>query len=418
MNLATILNEIEQIFKIQLNRKQLAFDIEYTTSLPDYLLLDEVRLRQVLLNVVGNAVKFTETGGIRILISSQENETGTIDLQLEIEDSGIGIPEKDIDNIFKSFRQQSGNYRSNHEGTGLGLSISSRLLEIMGGTINVQSTPGRGSTFTISLGGVEISNQQMVEPDIRTGMGDIRFARGKILVVDDVDSNRQLLNELLSMVNLDVLVAENGHEAILIASEFKPDAILMDIRMPVMNGYEAAEQLKSSSNTAAIPIIAITASTSTMDRKKIMERNFSGFVPKPIEIDALFAELKKYYTVASSPELHTRQSPTTGHELPDLTLPGMRENLGAAITILEQDVFNSWLEFRKRQPIQAVKSFATRIRVLGKTHQLDMVETYGKSLEDLVKNFDIARMRTALENFPDLIQSLKQIGGNPDDTIN
>lgn len=411
INIASILGEIEHIFSLQISRKNLAFSTSIQKNFPDYLILDEVRLRQILLNIIGNAVKFTAEGYIKITVEFNEKSNDITDLTIIIEDSGIGISENDINHIFESFKQQEGEARIQYEGTGLGLTISKRLVEMMNGSISVESLLGAGSVFRIAINDVQISTQQLVAFQETAGMLGITFERGKILVVDDVDSNRQFLSELLSMVNLNVLVAENGQEALLIASEFRPDVILMDIRMPVMNGYEATKQLKSNRLTASIPVIAVTASTSTMDRDKILEKDFDGFVPKPIGIDSLFEELSKYLKVIDNGSSGITAKQLINAKQPDLSSPESRARLVEAIQKLESEIMVDWAEFEDKQPINSVKEFAKRIVSLGIEHDIDILNSYGKDLTEFVNNFEIANMRAAIQSFPEMVQSLKSLTG-------
>ncbi|MCP4110965.1 MAG: response regulator [Desulfobacteraceae bacterium] len=234
VNPQIIFNEIEHIFRLKITDKNLQFITEIDKELPTALILDETRLRQILLNLVGNAVKFTEQGHIRLSVKKiyKTGDKSSIDLIISVEDTGIGIPEQDQATIFESFKQQYGHDAKKFGGTGLGLSISKRLTEIMNGRISVRSTVGVGSAFEITLRDVNISSAEISA--IACDIENTSFEKAKVLVVDDIESNRDMLNEVLVMVNLEVLTAENGQEAVLLAREYQPDIILMDIRMPVM----------------------------------------------------------------------------------------------------------------------------------------------------------------------------------------
>lgn len=194
-------------------------------------------------------------------------EKSNVDLKIVVKDTGVGIPKEDQKIIFEAFRQQQDHASRAFGGTGLGLSICRRLVEMMNGFIRVKSDRGKGSAFEIYLRDVEVGSCPVPSREDDTfEIENIRFNRAKILVVDDVESNRDLLRELLPRVNLDILTADNGKEAILLAREYRPDLIIMDIIMPVMNGIEATKRLKASQETEDIPVIALTASVKPEDR--------------------------------------------------------------------------------------------------------------------------------------------------------
>ncbi len=292
-----IFNEIKDIFKLNVDRKKLEFIIDIDGNLPSTLLLDETRFRQVLLNLVGNAVKFTANGHIKLSVNQTftTDEQNRIDLMISVEDTGIGILEDEQKNIFAAFQQQSAQSVARFGGTGLGLSISKRLVEMMNGRITVSSKVGQGSTFSIILRDTLVSPEEILFIEKKSfDIKNVSFARGKILVVEDVESNRNMLKELLSRVNLIVMTASNGQEALFLLDEFKPDLILMDIRMPLMNGIEATKQIKSQNKTKDIPIIALSASILASDIPRMLDLGFDAYLPKPVIIQKLISELSKY----------------------------------------------------------------------------------------------------------------------------
>ncbi|MCP4717410.1 MAG: response regulator, partial [Deltaproteobacteria bacterium] len=284
VNPRMIFNEIQQIFHEKLTRKNLAYITDIDESLPTLLTLDETRLRQILLNLVGNAVKFTADGHIK-LSAKQAAKThqpglsartpGQINLVISVEDTGIGIPPQEQARIFQPFTQQSGQSIREYGGTGLGLSICKRLTQMMKGRISVTSQPGKGSCFKLVLENVTVpSAEPVTRPDQSFNLDNISFETARVLVADDVESNRRLLQEMLPRVNLVVLTAENGQEALHIAGEHMPDVIIMDIKMPVMDGYEAAKSLKNRPKTKDIPIIVLSASSTVEQKEKILESGF------------------------------------------------------------------------------------------------------------------------------------------------
>ncbi|MCF8089733.1 MAG: AAA family ATPase, partial [Desulfotignum sp.] len=295
VNLNAIFMEIEQIFDIKIREKNLAFSSTHSQDLPDWLFLDEIRIRQVLLNLVGNAVKFTEEGYVKISAHYAPKDDNSGDLTLSVEDTGIGIRKEEQEKIFDSFEQQSGQDTARYGGTGLGLTITRRLVELMDGTLSVSSTPGRGSRFTVEFKNVKIASSEIQSLETASlTFENIEFSPARVLAVDDIESNRILLKEILSKVGLDAVTAKNGQEALLLAKELRPALILMDIRMPVLSGLDAAEQLKKQTETADIPIIALTASSTKKEKTLAFQKGFDGFLPKPLNFDRLMAELSRH----------------------------------------------------------------------------------------------------------------------------
>ena len=241
-------------------KKTLDFVMDIDPAIPHSLMLDALRLRQVLFNLIGNAVKFTDKGSIRVRArtANQDKIRSKLDLLIDVEDTGIGISEQQKELVFQAFEQSSGQDAKKYGGTGLGLSISQRLVKLMGGEISLQSQQGKGSTFTIKLDLVDVSTIA-IEEDIKKtdSQTQIEFQPSSVLIVDDVTDNRDLLLQNFANTPLKIVEAENGLEAVNLAKQQQFDLILMDIRMPVMNGNQAAEEIKVFSN---VPIVALTAS--------------------------------------------------------------------------------------------------------------------------------------------------------------
>ena len=278
VNLFNIIDEIKQVFSLDIMEKNLYLSIDYSTEIPDLLYLDQVRFRQILFNLVGNAVKFTDEGYIKIFAYTKAKNTNTLDLVVSVLDSGIGIPLEDQQKVFNSFVQQSNQNSIKYGGTGLGLSITKRLIESMNGNIDLISTPEKGSQFDLFIPKVKIvSCEDNAYKKIPLVRKEIRFLPVRVLVVDDIESNRVLLQELLTKHNLHITTASNGQEALSIAKKIKPAIIIMDTRMPVMNGIDAARNFKRNVTTANIPIIALTASSSNEDRIFALKQGFDGF---------------------------------------------------------------------------------------------------------------------------------------------
>lgn len=295
---------IENIAAVTYSRaeaKGLAVNFEKPDTIPPFLLTDETRLRQILLNLLENAIKYTEIGHVTLRIKSinafdpthpQPPEPRVL-LRFEVEDSGIGISSKQFERIFEPFEQVRENVYS-REGTGLGLAISHQLVQVMGGNLRVESQVGRGSLFwfELALPVTELA-EEITRPSGRVIKG-YKGTRRKVLVVDDISSNRDVLVDLLEPVGFEIIEAANGQQAVQWVKETHFDLILMDRWMPVMDGHEAVKQIKSMTERKPVTVIAVSASVSEKDQALSKEMGYDGFLPKPINWHKLAAMIEEY----------------------------------------------------------------------------------------------------------------------------
>jgi len=386
-----IFSELQQIFEIKLAEKGLNFIVDINADLPSALLFDEIRLRQVLLNLIGNAVKFTESGYIKL--SSRKVErgiAGKIDLIISVTDTGIGIPPDQQQIVFESFRQQDGQSTRKYGGTGLGLAITKRLVKIMNGQISINSQVGKGSTFEITLRDVEVSLSKPSPKNTTKNWQNITFNHGTVLIVDDIEYNRNIIKELLH--DLTIFEAENGQQAIIFAEENNPDVILMDIRMPIMDGYETTKNLKNNPKTADIPIIALTASAIEKDGSQ-----FDGYLCKPLNINQLFGELSRYLGyIDNTKDLNESENydkDITNISLLITELEDMQLILQEIIGVIETD---------------AVEKFADQIMALGHNHNSKYLTNYANKLFEFAQSFDIVNTEKTLAKFSSMLENIKQ----------
>ena len=266
VNVTAVFEEIRNIFELRTKEKNLDLFLDIDSALPSWVLLDEVRVRQVLFNLVGNAIKFTHSGHVRLCVEKAYNEVdeSKLDLSISVEDTGVGIKAEEQDRIFEEFAQQSGQSSRTFGGTGLGLSITKRLVHLMGGTIEVESEVGKGTTVKVVLKDLEVAS---VDVDARKtddeDFEEVIFDPATVLIVEDKYLNRALVREFLENTGLTILEAENGLEGVEAAVRNHPDLILMDISMPVMNGREASKSIRENSEIGSTPIIVLTASGSS-----------------------------------------------------------------------------------------------------------------------------------------------------------
>ena len=285
-NLHDLATELTPIFSIKARSKALDFKIDVDEALTYPLLLDEVRLRQIMYNLISNAMKFTHDGFIHVHIKATP-VNAHVNLCITVEDSGIGIPKEQQEDIFSAFTQQKGQRVKEYGGTGLGLAIVKKLVDLMGGTIELTSEVGQGSTFTIKLHNVVVSSQELQE---RKQQKEVIFEPAKILIVDDIELNRTLIYEYLKKMPFTLMQANNGKEALELIEENNFDIVLTDIKMPIMDGYEATHIIKDKHH---IPVVAITASVVETANDEV-NAIFDAFLEKPLSFDTLVQTLSEY----------------------------------------------------------------------------------------------------------------------------
>ncbi|MCP4694400.1 MAG: response regulator [Desulfobacterales bacterium] len=408
VNPRMIITEIEQIFKMKTAGKTLGFIVDIAPDIPPALMLDETRLRQILLNLVGNALKFTERGYIKLSAKRipHKSDSDKIDLVVTVEDTGSGISREDQKRIFDAFKQRSGQDARKYGGAGLGLSICKRLTEMMNGEISVTSEPDQGAVFEILLREVGVSLSEVLELEEEPfDITEISFEKGKVLVVDDVHSNRELIRELLTKVNLGVLTAENGQEAIIMAGEYQPDVILMDIRMPVMDGIEATKLLKRYPETKGIPIVALTASARPRDREELMKSGLSGYLTKPVRLPALFGELSKWLKRADE-----ATPPRDDHEEKDAPAHPSSERIEKFSRLLEitRTEMLPWREkIQGVMKITDLRLFRARIKQLGEEYNAPQFIAFAEKMEEYESSFNVANIEKALAEFPGIVEELE-----------
>ncbi len=294
-----VLHDVVDVLRVRADQAGITLDCSVEGLVPETIQSDGTRLRQILMNLVGNALKFTSQGGVK-LICRMRPQSRTPHLEFLVIDTGIGMTPEQMARIFNPFEQADSSVTRRFGGTGLGLSISKRLAEALGGDIRVQSAPGQGSTFSLAIETGPLSGVPMIDASTATQLlqrtkqaeqkaNDISLRPSRVLIVDDGESNRQLIGLLLRRAGLEVCEAENGVEAIQQVEEGAFDLVLMDMQMPVIDGYTATRRLREQGYS--MPIVALTANAMQGDEEKCKVAGCSHFLTKPIDIDRLFALL-------------------------------------------------------------------------------------------------------------------------------
>lgn len=396
VDLVDILEDIANVFTMTIKGKDLDFKLEVDESIPSVLLLDDARIRQVLFNLVGNAVKFTEKGGIvlRAGLGYQESNNKLIALKIDVEDSGIGIAKTEIDSIFESFKQQEGQSVRKFGGTGLGLTISRRLTELMGGEISVESDIGKGSRFTLSFNNVEVASikESNLVASKTTEVQKADFLGASVLIVDDIIDNRNLLKEIFNDLNIEINEACNGKDAVEQARKVSPDLIIMDIRMPEMDGYQASELIKK--DKPATKIVALTASVMRDDYEKRRRENFLGYLRKPVLRRDLVNELKKHLpfnAIESERDELDLADVASIAKLTKLKLKGEYS-----------DLLNRLI---KSNNISEIGEFAAILETMAEQENDPALGDIAEKLEQAVSSFDIKLIQHLLSNLKELSEA-------------
>jgi CheY-like chemotaxis protein len=333
VDLYSLFAEIQLFFKEQVQDKHLQFIFETANDIPQFVLVDDNKLRRIFINLIGNAIKFTDEGGIAVRIRIDKINERKYKLIVEIQDSGPGISEDELDKLFKHFVQTSTGINKS-SGTGLGLALSRELAILMGGNISVTSEVGKGSVFSFYVE-IEVGKAETVKDTIKKqviGM-DKGLEDYRILVVDDKEENLQVVVKLLQIVGFVTKEAVNGEDAIAKFEEWNPHLILMDMRMPVMDGYEATRLIKSTEKGKQTPIVALTASSFEEERRKTIALGMQGYIRKPFRESELFGTIGNVLGINYIYEDETLV-PSEKHEIDDAEI--VKEIIKLPVSLLSQ----------------------------------------------------------------------------------
>jgi PAS domain S-box-containing protein len=300
--LREILEEVDSMLRPQAQRKKLNFRVSPGKGLPARIRTDPTRLRQCLINLVSNAIKFTEKGHVYLTVTLETGTDNEPFIRFDVEDTGIGIKPEDHQRIFESFTQADGSTGRKYGGTGLGLAITRRLAELLGGRLTVTSEEGQGSVFSLAVP-AGVDSREQPSPDVDEGAHQANRAlkkaqpkfSGHVLVAEDVKTNQMLAKAMLSRMGLEVTIAADGSDAVQKARAHDFDLILMDIQMPGMDGYQATRTLRREG--IKTPIVAVTAHAMKGDDQKCIEAGCDDYLPKPLDRRRLLEKIQKYLCV-------------------------------------------------------------------------------------------------------------------------
>jgi NO-binding membrane sensor protein with MHYT domain/CheY-like chemotaxis protein/nitrogen-specific signal transduction histidine kinase len=386
----SFLRDLVEIFQIKAELKGIELVFQQDGQLPVGIEADEQRLRQILMNLLGNAIKFTDRGQVTFLVKAQKTEGNQhqdrVCLVFQVKDSGIGISPEHLETIFLPFERVE-SMKTQKEGTGLGLAIAQKIVSLMGGTIQVQSQLGEGSTFWFDVEFVEMytlttPSQSFVQNNIVGYQGQTR----KILIVDDNEENRSVLVNLLEPLGFELLEANNGRDGLDKAVRWQPDALVTDLSMPVMDGYEMLQTLRSFPQYQKIAAIASSASVFGRDRQKSLDAGANYFLPKPIEIESLLAVLKQYLELEWIYELDREDKKKETNNVINLNATEIMIPSTEDMTIL-QDLSRKGL-------------INDLLKELDRLEELDeQLTPFTQKLRQFATNYKLRELRQAIEQY-------------------
>ncbi|MGC4073422.1 MAG: ATP-binding protein [Nibricoccus sp.] len=406
MSLRHLFHGVATIFEQQAGERGVKLGFSVDPSVPPSLMFDAIRLRQILFNVVGNALKFTSQGSVDVRAWSRltQGDETTVTLYLSVADTGIGIAPEHHALIFEPFRQVRGNSAASAGGTGLGLSITRRLTHLLEGNVRLESTPGRGTTFIFEFPEVIIS-AALPDEDRLANMDESleRLRPSLILIVDDVALNRDLLLGYFEGTQHRLLYASSGTEGIEMAKKYHPDVILMDLRMPDMDGHSARNAIRSIPELQTVPMIAVTAS-SLLTEEISLRKVFEGYLRKPLTRRMLYTELTKLL-----PKEEKRTAAPTPPLLLKATAPqdaSQWKPVADHLRALEQ---NTWPLLSKSMGMREMESFAFDLVSLADSAGCAPLADYAATLLAEVQAIDIQGQEKTMRIFPELVTQIDRL---------
>jgi signal transduction histidine kinase/CheY-like chemotaxis protein len=396
-NLPDLFDKLMLMFSEHSRRKNIVLSLSLSPDLPQQVVGDPVRLHQVLANLIGNAVKFTEAGQITVQAATARRSDTQAEINFSVEDTGIGISPDQLPQLFESFKQADNSTARKYGGTGLGLTISKNLVNLMGGDLTVASEAGVGSTFSCSLLfqlPVQQNSSLAADSADMTASAMRRIRGARILLVEDNLINQQVAQEILAKADLRVRTVSNGAEAVTAVSEENFDAVLMDIQMPVMDGYEAARKIRQELGKTELPILAMTAHAVSEERDKCFRMGMDDHIAKPVSRSVLFKVLTRWI----------RQRPA---EQADAQLPGK----GCGASCLSGLLF---LEDRKNGAQAVEIDLAGGVERLegNRSLYLKLLKNFCQEHEDIETRTEELLRTNSVEAAVCSAHSLKGVAGN------
>jgi len=387
VNIADLMAEVDSMFCEEAERKGLEFWVQVDAEVPPVILSDEARIREILINLVSNAIKFTNHGSVGVRLSlGHSSQQGLINLLITVEDTGVGIDCENPEQIFDPLYRRK--FENKFGGTGLGLAICRRLVELLNGTIKVKTELKKGTRFDIILREVKIPerSKKRLSADAQN-KGILRFSGQKIMVADDTASNRELIAEAMKNAGLEVICASDGNEAVELAKKELPELIFMDLRMPQKDGVCAARELRCVTGLASVPIIAVTATNSFAELEEL-KGLFDGFIIKPVSLLRLFSEVGKFlsHVTMAEPvkEVEYRLPPEAFEQL---------SNPWKLCEVVSKEFMNGFSRTDNAILIDEMAELAERVRHVSIEHSFNILTLESEALIGSLQSYDITAIK-------------------------
>ncbi|MDH4943450.1 transporter substrate-binding domain-containing protein [Sulfurimonas sp. C5] len=395
-DLNQVLQESVGLFRLQAEQKGLTLALELDKEMPKAVIVDGIRLKQVLINLIGNAMKFTDEGFVKVCtkVLPVEGHLSKVDLVIRVIDSGVGIKKEAQEKIFHLFEQQENQDVKKYGGTGLGLSICRKLTLLMDGSLEVESKLGKGSTFILRLQNIPIASMrdEGLDNESSFDIESLEFDEATILVADDVAENRLLVKESFSGSKVNIVEAVDGEDALQKVKENKIDLIFMDIRMPKLDGYSATRMIKEEFD---IPVIALTASIMQSDIEKLKEQRFDDYLRKPVAKKDLYQVVSKYLNYTNE---------ASKREKTELSSVQNEQEIRSFIGELPEDIIRLFKDAKTTNDLSLIEKFAKRLETKAQEFNVSFMDEFAKSLSEKVEIFEIEELKQMMQEFEKLLE--------------
>jgi len=388
VSLEQVTADLRALFKNRTTSGMLRFQVEIDKRVPSMIIVDETRLRQILLNIVGNAFKFTQKGHVKLVIRATEVKE-TFTLLIEVSDTGIGMTEENVSKVFNAFFQQDTQMSKQYDGTGLGLTIAKKLVELMGGTIDLSSDLGKGTTFLISLPGIHAVRGGKLAKALEAPLLQSRFLPSDVMLVEDNISNRAVIRGLLQYSGLNLIEFDNGTDALEYIQNKPPSLILLDIMLPDIDGLAVHKQIRNNPLHAEIPIVFVSASLTL--KSKLELDDYTAFLSKPFKGKELYEHIAAYLPRETYQAEPSGADVILDAQLFDLS-PSQRKGL-------ERKFSAQLLEIESLMSNDDIEDLAKKVIRYAYAHDLPGVGAWAKRLLVCAQVFDIEKMNSMFFEF-------------------
>ena len=401
-NLQEFLKDTAAVIESNLRKKGLLLELDIDRNLPRTAILDQIKLRQVIINLLQNAVKFTHRGGIRFTAHLESKGFASSWLLITIADTGIGIPPDELGSVFASLSQVASSTTREYGGNGLGLYVCKKLVDLMEGEIQVQSQPNIGTTFKLKVPveiGLDKQHESKSTPESDSSNDDYfmtSFIPVSVLLVEDNELNQKLIAQMLSNYGFEVIPAGNGLECLSILQRKNVDIVLMDMQMPVMDGYEATHFIRENPDWCHLPIIAITANSLSSDREKCLACGCSSYLAKPFKSETLVREIKR---LLNNDFIKDKNADQLSQQLITELLPEFMETLGETLDELHESI--------KMKDLPNIKSISHSLKGTAGMYGFMKISELAAQIEKAVLDKNYGQMYSLYQQIVVIVQHWK-----------